>query len=497
MLMKSFIANAVIAALAVSLWAPTIAHAEEVVKQTPDIWEWMTPTFTPLIKGADIVTYHAGAWDANGISSITIYVNGEQKRKCSYIFSYDNRECTYDLKASNYNPGTTLFINARAKDSPGNESWTTGLTMTVGESNAPAPTETPTTETPSTETPTTVAVNQGPDIWEWTPDSQTEINGTDVLTYSAGAWDANGVSSITIYVNGVYKRKCSYMFSYDKQECATYLKASGYTPGTSLFVNARAKDSKGIESWTTGLTITVGESGASTPTETPTTDATGSPDKWEWMTPGDRTEMSGTDVFTYHAGAWDANGVASIAIYVNGSLKRTCWYMFSYDTRECTADLKASSYTPGTSLFVNARAKDSKGNASWTSGMTVNVTGTATETPTETPSETPTPDTTGDVKVNPDVWEWTWNDARTLGQTETTRYTVGAWDSNGISSIAVYINGVQKRKCWYIWSYDGRECYVDLKGSDYAPGTTIFVNSVAKDPKGNATTSNGINIAIQ
>jgi len=322
-------------------------------------------------------------------------------------------------------------------------------------------------------------VKQTPDIWEWT-------TGTDVVTFHAGAWDANGVASITIYVDGNVKRTCWYVHSYDSRECTTDLKLANYPAGTNLFVNAKAKDPKGNESWSTGIDLTA--TGPAAPAPTPENPAPTpetvkeTPDAWDWA--------DGTNPVTYHAGAWDPNGISSIAIYVNGTVKRTCWFTFSYDKRECATDLKTTASTAGT-LFVNARAKDSRGNATWTEGFTIDVTATAPS------GDSTNPTTPGTVKETPDVWEWTWNDVRSLTQTESTRYNVGAWDPNGISSIAVNVNGVQKRKCWYAFSYDKRECSIDLNGWTYAPGTTLNITSVASDSKGNKTTSEGITIKIQ
>jgi hypothetical protein len=160
-------------------------------------WDWLEPDQTTITYGYHVgnrVEYHAGAWAEAGVQSITIYVDGNAERKCSYWPGEGNKDCWVEIDAWNYTPGTEVSMNALVVDFEGNQKWTDGKQLTI-KSNAILLSGANTD-------------NQSATISVWS-NRDGGFSSNDTITISASGSDPDGVSHIDIFVDAVRVKRCS------------------------------------------------------------------------------------------------------------------------------------------------------------------------------------------------------------------------------------------------------------------------------------------------
>lgn len=308
-------------------------------------------------------------------------------------------------------------------------------------------------------------------------------NGKE-FAYRVTASDANGVDRTDVYVNDARIKACYA----DVCEFRTTYWVNGQTTRTIKFWT-RSTDKAGYSTDTSGspdfLTVdinssltadgTVTNSTNNTNSTGATTDGNGS--SWTWLDPN-TTTLNKDQSVTFNVGAQDADGLNQIDVYANGSVIRTCTFGNSTANQTCSVVVYANTYTQGTSVFVNAKMTDGKGNVFWSASTTL-----ARSTDTGTGTGTTT-DTTGS--------NWTWIDPNltTLNKDQSVIFYVGAQDNDGLQQADIYANGSVIRTCSFGGATSNQTCSATISANSYAQGTSVFVNAKLTDATGTVTWTN-------
>jgi hypothetical protein len=278
--------------------------------QASNTWTWLDPNTTTLEKDKSI-TFNVGASDGNGLKRIEISANGSVIRTCDFSNAYGTQTCASTIYAYNYNQNTNVFMNAKVTDTNNNTVWTTGTTLYRAFDNGSG----------NTGNNGNTSGNAAPAVWEWLEPSTDRIASNGTITYGAGAWDQDNISSLTIMVNGVTRQTCALSNSGSgNQTCTVQLNGSSFAQNTNVFVNAVARDTQNRETWTAGKIFHVDQAGTGGSTPTPT--------------PGSNGTVS---AFSDHAGTYrpndkiavwttgsDSDGIDRVELYVNAVKVKTC-----------------------------------------------------------------------------------------------------------------------------------------------------------------------------
>lgn len=343
-----------------------------------------------------------------------------------------------------------------------------------------------TVSTPSTPASGKEDPGTGINRWEWVTPDITTFKNAEIATYGAGAWDNDGLKKIDLYVNGVIAKSCVFGNLTGNQECAFALDARNYAQNTNVFVNAKVTDATDRFTWTTGKNIRR-ENDTMTPSPTPTPGTTvGEVNAWSSF---DHALANRNDSTRFATGAWASRGLNRVELIVNGTVKRSCNFNGATGNQTCDLTINGSDYTAGTNVSANAKAVDVDGREAWSTIVNLWI-------PTETGS-TPSPTPAPIVDSTPDVWDWVTSGAYEIETFEVVHYLAGAWDEDGIKTIRMYVDGKPMYTCNYFQSHNIQECYVELKGANYANGQTIFVNAEVVDWAGRTTWTTGRNFTIR
>ncbi|HWQ99952.1 MAG TPA: Ig-like domain-containing protein [Candidatus Methylomirabilis sp.] len=288
-------------------------------------WNWYEPSGD--LKRGSTTTFRSGAWAQDGLTSIDLYVYGVLKRTCSFNRAYGNQECSVLVYSNDFPIGTTVAANTKATDADGKTAWGELKYVTVTDA--------------TTVSGGTSGTNNNPVVWDWIEIGNNFITVDEKAKYVVGAWDENGVSTVTIYVNGAAKQTCSLGTAYGNQKCSYEIPGWSYPAGTTVFVNAKATDATGKEAWTTGKTFKVMGSGTTTSADYANN---GSVNSWTNKATYAPTE----NLYVYGNGS-DPDGVNRVEIFVNGERVKTCSYTGTKNaTCEATVgpfpNLKAATY---------------------------------------------------------------------------------------------------------------------------------------------------------
>jgi hypothetical protein len=311
-------------------------------------WAWLDPNQS-TIRRDQFTTYNVGAWAANGLSRVEIYVNGTLCRTCDFATAYGNQACAYSIWGGDYGVGTQVTVNAKATSANGQTVWTTLSYLTVTDASG-----------------STNSTSNSPATWAWSVPDTTSIASNDSARFMVGAWDADGLSKIEMYVNGSLWNTCNFGTAYGNRECSITVNGSSFSIGSDVTVSAKATDVYGNASWSTSRTYRITSSTASTSSSNQSA-------TWVWSSP-DVTSLTGEQTATFFVGAWDTDGLNRTEIWVNGQLKNTCSFGNVVGNRDCSFVIRPTDYANGTAVYVNARAIDSQSNITWSTSKTYNVT---------------------------------------------------------------------------------------------------------------------------
>ncbi len=173
------------------LWAGLFLYGTPVFAQNPTLSVSHAPV-SPTTSDSVVIT--ANASDADGIQSITIYLEQTAQKTCANV-----ETCQFVYRTSIAGPYTYY---AQATDTKGVSTATSFQTFTVSLAQQPASSST-SPSFPSSSTisaaPPTVSVSHRP----------SSPAAGDYISVLASASDADGIKTITMYMDGALKQTCS------------------------------------------------------------------------------------------------------------------------------------------------------------------------------------------------------------------------------------------------------------------------------------------------
>ena len=373
-----------------------------------NLWDWVTPSVTS-IKRSETVTYGAGAWNSNGLNRVELWVNGSIRRTCTS--SSDMNNCTTSIYGSDYGVGSTLSFNAKAVASNGQETWTSLRSLYVNSDS-------------STNTGNN---NSNGYINTWSnPDVTTLSNGASAV-FTANATDYDGLNRVEILKDGSVVKTC-YATSYGNTTITCDYTVASSSNGSATF-SARLFDVYNNQVTSNSRTYTFTNSNGSNNGGT----TNGQTSIWDWIDPN-MTSMNRNQSLTYHVGAWNANGLNRVELWVNGTIRKTC----SGNTQDCAFTINGSDYSANANVAFNARAIDGNGTETWTTLRNLYVSETVSGGTTTTPN--PSTDSTGTITVSSN---------RDTGYYSTSYITITAKgsDADGVAKIEILVNGSLQKTC--------------------------------------------------
>jgi hypothetical protein len=423
------------------------SEGEEDADTGINAWQWLDKNVSEIRDG-ESVTYNVGAWDADGIERIRIVVNGEVKRTCEFGGKTGNAECGHVIYADSYPENTNIFVNAQVWDAQGFSVWTSGQNIYR---RADGPNGDGSYSDSDGQMSASISFNP----------NRTEFGSGESITANVYAWAQDGVRKIEFYVNGSVKRTCSWDGTYESRECAYTLWANDYPTGTDVFVNAKVTDRNGRETWTSSRTIWRTGEGASDSYSDGQMSASIS------FNPN-RTEFGSGESITANVYAWAEAGVRKIEFYVNGSVKRTCSWDGTYESRECAYTLWANDYPAGTDVFVNAKVTDRNGRETWTSSRSIRRSDGSAWNP-----------DAGVVRAE----SWFEGDAYIDGD-ESVIFRTDAWAGDGLRQIKVYVDGESAHTCAYNHALGTVSCDHSVSAQGRPNGAVVRAKALATDENG-------------
>jgi len=400
--------------------------------------------------------YRATASDANGVDRIDLYVNGARLKTCyAETCDYENIYYTNGLSTR------AIPLYVRATDKLGYTTETAQETMTVDNSSATA-------GTGGSSNQTTV---NGTSYWTWLEPNQSSLHRDQTMSYSVGAWNADGLKRMEIYVNGGLRRTCDYNRAYGNQTCSYTLYGYDYPLNTNVATNAKITDWNDKVVWTPLQNIYITDVSGSSD------NATGDVSISNWMDPSGSTLNRGSStVLRVQANA--TQGLNRVEVYADGTLKRTCDFSRVYGNQNCDLTINANDYSIAQHSF-SARATDYNGKTAWSDTRTLTI-----------------QDNGSNSNGNLTVSNWFDSSVTTLNRNSNVNLNVQASAKQGLNSITVYADGNVIRTCNYSRVYGTQDCDITIYGNNYSVGQHNF-NAKAVDYNGNASWSDTRNLTIQ
>ncbi len=191
-------------------------------------WIWSNPNVTQIAANQN-VRFYVGAWNAAGIKDIKMYVNGVNSRSCDlgYIAN-GNQRCSALIQGANYQPGTSVYVNARITDGNGNITWSSARTYTISK------------------TPTMMTTTTQPNLpirFSMVSNHEDGFTNNETISFVATATNQDAIQRINIMVNGTLVKTCTHSNS-----CA--YTGGPYNNRTSVSYGAKVIDNNGNSLWT-------------------------------------------------------------------------------------------------------------------------------------------------------------------------------------------------------------------------------------------------------
>jgi hypothetical protein len=420
----------------------TLAVQNNVTSITGSVALALSPYSSTLASGQS-TTVTATAYDAGGISSMGIYVNGALAQTCPVSNYPTSNSCVTTVYGGSYANGSSVSIYAQITDNYGNTAVSTTSALTIQNSSS----------------------NTGTVTLSLSPYATTLASGQST-TVTATASNGNGLASMGIYVNGSLLQTCPVSGYPTAGSCAVTLYGSSYSAGQSVSVYAQSTDRYGNISVSPTSTITVQN-----------TTGNGSGYVFVSLSPY-ATTLANNQSTTVTATANNANGIASVGIYANGSLIQTCPVSGYPTASSCTAAIYGSGYSNNQTISVYAQSTDRYGNVSNSTTSTLTAQSVTTAN-------------AGTVTLSLSPY------SSTLASGQTTTANASGYNGSGMSSMSVYVNGSLAQSCPFSAFTASANCSVSISGNNYGNGATVSVYAQMTDTYGNAVTSTTSTLTVQ
>ena len=400
--------------------------------------------YASTLAGGQSTTATAVANDTDGLASIKIFATaaGTLTQNCPLANNPGSGTCSLNIYANDYANGANVSVYAQATDRNGNVSTSSTSTLNISNGNT--------------------TTGSGNVTLSLSPYASTLLSG-QTTNATATAYNASGIASMGFYVNNSLYQTCPVANYPTNNSCVASLYGSSYANGTTLSVYARITDQYGNVSTSSTTTLVVGSSAAANAVTIS-------------LAPYSSTLLSGQST-TVTANANDTDGIASVSIYVNGTLAQNCsvtGYPTSYN---CSLNIFGSNYINYSNILIYGQVTDRNG------GVTVSSTTTLPISSSNSSSGSVT------LSLSPSL--------SALVNGQSTTITASANDTDGISSVIVYLNGAQTQSC-PVGNYPtSASCAVTIYGSNFANGSNITVYATMTDRNGNLSTSSTTTLNVQ
>ncbi|HVM90918.1 MAG TPA: hypothetical protein VMU11_03415 [Verrucomicrobiae bacterium] len=214
-----------------------------------------------------------------------------------------------------------------------------------------------------------------------------------------------------------------------------------------------------------------------------------------WTVPEGASLPSGSAV-SYRVAAQDkTDGLSSIELWVNGVIVKTCSLNGTANQTTCDVTLSATDYPVGTSLFMNARVSDAKGNAFWIPAKTLTrpapvATNNSGATTTAASATSTAPVFASRLELLPNV-----TDIR-RGGTLTVR-TLSQDNLNGLDRVEISYGGQVRQICRYGVAMSEVKCDLTIDTATFADNTQLSFVARAINTDGQEAWSNGQTVTIR
>ncbi|MCC6563871.1 hypothetical protein IT087_03180 [Candidatus Uhrbacteria bacterium] len=332
---------------------------------------WTDPAGTDLPAGNTVTYFVSGQDKLDGLASIEIWVNGAVVKTCAAGQTKDEFRCETTLSAADYPTGTDLFMNARLADTKGNSLWVPATTL----SRSAPPIISATAITNETTEAQPIITGVSPVFasrLSIEPAAKDIRRGTTLTIRAKSQNNLVGLERVEISYGGQIRNICRFGVAMSETTCELTIDTSTLADNTSLSFMARAIDAEGRETWSNSESVTVHGATWTPAPAAAAADAKGF-SQWSWLSP-ELAGLENNQEATYTVGSWSPEGVKSIEITANGTVRKTCGFISGTASRECAYVLRPSDWSHGDVVTVNARITDFSGNVIWSAAKSLLMT---------------------------------------------------------------------------------------------------------------------------
>ena len=310
---------------------------------------------TQLSVYSSSITMNANAVDNVGVARVEFYIDGQKKGQ-DYSATWG-----MSMSTASWWPGSTHVYTIKAYDKAGNVRTSNSITFTTGKSGSYFSATVPSSSSTTTTT-TTTGTSSSADTTAPTVNTSLSVYSSSI-TMNANATDSSGVSKVEFYIDG-QKKGQDYAPGWSMS-----MSTASWWPGSTHVYTIKAYDKAGNVRSSNSITFTTGKSGsfssATVPSSTSTTSSSSSADTTAPTVSASVAVSSGS--ITMKASASDNVGVARVDFYIDGVKK-------GYDTTSAySLYWNTSSWWPGSSHTLVAKAYDKAGNVRSSSGVTFRI----------------------------------------------------------------------------------------------------------------------------
>lgn len=323
------------------------------------------------------------------------------------------------------------------------------------------------------------------------------------FTFRANAADASNIDRIEIFVNGARIRICKGGTCEFTQTYWALLQAE-----RKVVFQAKAWNGLGVATDSRIITLVVkqGSTAGLAPATTGSASVGLSQDFGtgmafaSWTDPAGNTLPAGSIGQYIVAGQDKLDGLASIEVWVNGTIVKTCAAGYVKSEFRCEVPLVAADYPAGTDVFMNARLADAKGNILWVPGTTLTrpvPTVIGANVPVSSSGISPL---TSDIVATPIFASRLSIDPNSKDIRRGTTLTVIAKSQNnivGLQRVEMMYGGQIRNLCRYGVAMGETTCELTIDTSTFAENTSFSFVARAIDTEGRETWSNGETVTVR
>lgn len=232
--------------------------------------------------------------------------------------------------------------------------------------------------------------------------------------------------------------------------------AAAFTPATAVSGAASINADKALAATGSAATVTR----AATLTLTP-----------------DVTRLTSEQTMTVSVAISDPAGVSGVSLFLKGNLLKYCGQTGSPTTATCSATVNGGDYADGSVLAIYGQEVNRNGERFVSATRTVTTSGGTAAASSVSLTYSPT--------------------TSVLNAGQQKSVTVTAYDPDGLSSVAVFVNGTMAQNCQQNGVVTNATCTTTLYGTNYPSGSTVSVYGQAVDKNGVPTISAAATFTVE